>query len=198
MSLVTGPDSRVASSVGGKVEIPVQMACRPPPLHPFSQGREGSGCCEVWGIWPISQAEAPSTAAGQGSSWSSRPEYRCFPHTRGESEPLSPLLGCGSLGTGHTSPTGLPAAMCKRPAFSSCAQCLWWLTETTHSCTIWKPDRRRPPTCSNTCPSQGHCHHPPASANKAGLGGPAGLAASFTPQTPAGQWDGMGVFCLGL
>lgn len=54
--LVTGPDSRVASHVGGMVEIPGEMARRPLPLHPFSRpphpfshGREGHGCCDVRG-----------------------------------------------------------------------------------------------------------------------------------------------------
>lgn len=74
----TRPDSRVASNVGGMAQILVEMARRSPPLSPFLTRREGLRCCEVRGIWPISQARAPNTAA----QWVGRPEYRCLPHTR--------------------------------------------------------------------------------------------------------------------
>lgn len=188
MSLVTGPDSRVASYVGGVAEIPKKTARRPP-SSALSHSREGSGCCEVQGLWPISQDNAPRPGSLAGSSWSSRPEERRFPHLphlewSGVRAGLSSLLRGGSPGLQATPPPRGSLLPCARdqpspPMLSLCGG----LQGTTHSSTIWKSDGRWPSTCSNSGPSQGHLPPPMGVCQQGRLKRP----ASFTPQTPAGQ-----------
>lgn len=164
--LVTGPDSRVASHVGGMVEIPGETARRPLPLHPFSRPPHLSHTAGR--VLGAVRSGAPDPFLRQSSQhsgwavsiWSSRLGMAAAhtPGMQGWESSLSPLYwSAAPLPAGHTSPTGLTAA--RRGRLASCsrsrAQRLQWLAETTHSCTIWQPDRRRPPTCSNAGPPKG-------------------------------------------
>lgn len=122
LSLVTGPDSRVASYVGGMVQISLETACghHPSTLSPAA-GRALSATRARASIWPISQAKAPLCGglAGRRPSWQAAGKAGqsiAASHTSGmepgESRPPSLRLAGAWLPwpRGCTLPSGLTAA----------------------------------------------------------------------------------------
>ena len=108
LSLVTGPDSRVASYVGGRVQISLEIACghHASTLSPTA-GRALSDARSRASIWPISQAKAPLCGGLAGRQLAKQARGSLLPTQLERSGvkaglPLSAWLGCGSL--------GLPAA----------------------------------------------------------------------------------------
>lgn len=101
LSLITGPDSRVASYVGGCYRF--QWRLHPSTLsHPA--GRAPSAASLKASIWPL-RPRPSHMVAWLVSSWPSQPSITAS-HTpgmqRAESRPLSTWLGCGSLGLSAT------------------------------------------------------------------------------------------------
>lgn len=97
LSLITGPDSRVASYVGGCYRF--QWRLYPSTLsHPA--GRTPSAASFKASIWPL-RPRPSRMVAWLASSWPSRQSIAAS-HAPGmewgEGRPLSTLLGCGSLG----------------------------------------------------------------------------------------------------
>lgn len=191
--LVTGPDSRVASHVGGMVGIPGEMARRPLPLHPFSRppilshtagravGAVRSGAPDPF-LRPKLPAQRLGGRAAGPAGWAS-----LLP-THLECRPLSTLLGCGSprpQAIPHLRGSLLPCVGDRPPA------------AVPGVCGGWQRPHTLAPYGSQTeeglRPVQTHgppraLSPAPASANEAGVQGPTCRLGGFIyPRTPAAQ-----------
>lgn len=78
LSVITGPDSRVASYVGGCYRF--QWKLHPSTLSPQA-GRAPSAARFKASIWPVSQAKALPHGGLAGRQLAQPAEYCCFPHT---------------------------------------------------------------------------------------------------------------------
>lgn len=186
--------------MGGVGQIPVETACRPPPLHPFSHSTEGAKCCEGQGIWPISQAQHGSLVGRQLVQQARALLLSIHLEWSAVKVGLSPVcwgVAPWPKATPHSWGSLLPCA--RDQPFHPCSACVV-AQKGPHTLSPYgsQTEEGLQPVQTHALP-EGTCHHPSASANEAGLGGPYGLAVllHLPHKHLLGSGAGMGVFGLG-